>query len=1365
MSDSKFEPCAATKPATPSADSGQPITRHKATEGKVDEGRPVEVKSDLKVGRPAASPARLSSAAPGQSIHLQSAPATNSDEPKSREVRLGLVLYGGVSLAIYMNGVAHEFYNAVRGRGIYRLIKTLTDSDIIVDIISGASAGGINGMFLAFALCNEREFAPFKDLWRKQGDMDLLLRNPKDSPNDTHSLFDSECYYQAQLENALRRVYAEQNRISCQIKEAVSSFSEMDVFLAGTDMDGHVFTTFDDLRHPIDVMDHRTIFQLKHRRGRKEPLNPHFKGEPTRALTAKQRQPNAAEDEEEATITGLATLCRLTSCFPAAFRPVNVPWDDEEGVMGAAYDRLRVWGNLRSDRNFKTNRNKFFVDGGVLNNKPFTSTLNDIYYRMADSEVERFLVYVEPDPERFSKPTAEAKEPSFGATILNSLVSLPGYQSIGGDLQSLAAHNAQVDKYRRLTEQLRARVRAAPEKTREEIENEATQALYLRSRLDQLSDRVVRGVLRVEGGDTLLSPEEKDAAQRLFSDFDEFMTCHKPEEQWAILSGFDVYFQIRRLFYVVRRIREVLYSPLPPKPPEGCPADKIRDWEDERAVKKLAQKRKDLYERLRYALNRQIELLQIVQTAMEKLVDEAPIPWLRHGDEQAEPATARAMGIWAMVQAALKKLIDADPVWTAVEVRANRMKQEGDHRAPQDVSILYTNAWPLLRTSKGEAKEEVTGDWIKYPLRRENKLPADGRYLEEVWLTQNWLNILNDVLADRLNQIVGVICKYRACPSEEIVHAIEALVILPSKNAPAPSGIQRAAFRSLLEDIGGLDGRVNDAAKAAADSNHRFLSTFLGNGYDGFLWRAYISFPSLDAMLFPIELASDLQAKDVIKTVRISPFDARKGFSDKKMEEKVAGLAFHHFGAFFKRSWRSNDILWGRLDGICQLAECLLTRDRMRRLLDDDRFLVQLQKSFGLLDNGKFRCLIPEAHPLHPRALFPSASVESCKALREWIEALLSQDNNRRKEALERLPSRMGGRPDDPEKSDPLTLVVAMAQYEVINESYQDVAEDAAEEQLEWNYYQRPSRDPKVQKPLPSKVQSSARKQFEIEKGIPLSFDPSTGNFVSGGGYLEPSAIAITSAAAAVRGIEAIRESRAPGGESPLDSPLGRNFSERDLGPVNLPKVLPPAVLAELMARTALILRNCVVTTLGKSGEALQKQKLFTHAVDWPLHILYRYAQWWRATPSEERYRRTTIWAVCVALLLVGIGARDSIIYTSSGFSFFWASVLILAPVAVLILMYFLGRLFAMKQGWMLAVVAYLVLVGLCYSYLPWLQQWMARLNAPHPSALAAALPVLGIAALAVVGLVIGLVIGLSVDLGRVLREWWAGRREPTEHL
>src|SRR5258708_39173646 len=116
-----------------------------------------------------------------------------SGEPdeKSREVRLGLVMYGGVSLAIYINGVAYEFFRAVRGRGVYRLIKALTDSDIVVDVMSGTSAGGINGIMLGYALCNQRDFADSATLWRMHGDISKLLRSTKDAASAT-SLLDSE---------------------------------------------------------------------------------------------------------------------------------------------------------------------------------------------------------------------------------------------------------------------------------------------------------------------------------------------------------------------------------------------------------------------------------------------------------------------------------------------------------------------------------------------------------------------------------------------------------------------------------------------------------------------------------------------------------------------------------------------------------------------------------------------------------------------------------------------------------------------------------------------------------------------------------------------------------------------------------------------------------------------------------------------------------------------------------------------------------------------------------------------------------------------------------------------------------------------
>jgi predicted acylesterase/phospholipase RssA len=122
---------------------------------------------------------------------------------KSREVRLGVIMYGGVSLAIYIFGVTQELFQAVRGRGVYKLLKTLTDSDIVVDVISGTSAGGINGIILAYALCNERDISPASALWREDGDIRRLLRSPRDSIGKSTSLLDSAEYYQSRLEKSL----------------------------------------------------------------------------------------------------------------------------------------------------------------------------------------------------------------------------------------------------------------------------------------------------------------------------------------------------------------------------------------------------------------------------------------------------------------------------------------------------------------------------------------------------------------------------------------------------------------------------------------------------------------------------------------------------------------------------------------------------------------------------------------------------------------------------------------------------------------------------------------------------------------------------------------------------------------------------------------------------------------------------------------------------------------------------------------------------------------------------------------------------------------------------------------------------------
>src|SRR5215468_9838340 len=91
-----------------------------------------------------------------------------------KELRLGVVCYGGSSLAIYMHGVTQELNRPVkasarvdpnvapepesRSESFYaKLLKSLVETTglrtrVIVDVVAGTSAGGINGIYLTKAI-------------------------------------------------------------------------------------------------------------------------------------------------------------------------------------------------------------------------------------------------------------------------------------------------------------------------------------------------------------------------------------------------------------------------------------------------------------------------------------------------------------------------------------------------------------------------------------------------------------------------------------------------------------------------------------------------------------------------------------------------------------------------------------------------------------------------------------------------------------------------------------------------------------------------------------------------------------------------------------------------------------------------------------------------------------------------------------------------------------------------------------------------------------------------------------------------------------------------------------------------------------
>src|SRR3954471_13291786 len=120
------------------------------------------------------------------------------------ELRLALVCYGGVSLAVYMHGVTKELHKLVQASrrfdddgdldavnrfheddsaaAYYEALREIATAgrhlSVSIDVIAGTSAGGINGVVLGKVLARGGSQEKLKKLWIDQGDLQTLLRAP-----------------------------------------------------------------------------------------------------------------------------------------------------------------------------------------------------------------------------------------------------------------------------------------------------------------------------------------------------------------------------------------------------------------------------------------------------------------------------------------------------------------------------------------------------------------------------------------------------------------------------------------------------------------------------------------------------------------------------------------------------------------------------------------------------------------------------------------------------------------------------------------------------------------------------------------------------------------------------------------------------------------------------------------------------------------------------------------------------------------------------------------------------------------------------------------------------------------------------------
>ncbi len=329
----------------------------------------------------------------------------NIEAKDYQDLRVTVVMNGGVSLAVWIGGVAQEIHRLQESAGVYAQLVDLTATRARVDVISGTSAGGINGAFLAVARVFGTDLTPLRNVWLQSGSLDELLRDPKGK--DPSSLLRGT-YFFDELVKAFERLMGPAPR---PVEDA-----SIDLILTTTLLHGLPNQLADDFGAPINDADHHGSFHF--RRGPDGP-------------TDDFADPSLAEQ--------LALAARSTASFPIAFEPVFCRRDPGSGE-GAP--------RMASVTSFTTDR--YLLDGGILDNKPLDHALNALVHLRFKGEVRRVICYVVPSPGETasSQPDNADEPPTVAEVAIASMSTLPMTQSVSAQIDQIIEHNHSVRQLR-----------------------------------------------------------------------------------------------------------------------------------------------------------------------------------------------------------------------------------------------------------------------------------------------------------------------------------------------------------------------------------------------------------------------------------------------------------------------------------------------------------------------------------------------------------------------------------------------------------------------------------------------------------------------------------------------------------------------------------------------------------------------------------------------------------------------------------------------------------------------------------------------------------------------------------------------------
>ncbi|GAA4403677.1 hypothetical protein GCM10023168_15410 [Fodinibacter luteus] len=362
------------------------------------------------------------------------------------EIRFGVVMNGGVSLAVWMGGVALELDRLVKagdGQGPYADLLRLTGCRARVDVVSGTSAGGVNGAALALAQVNRyADLASLRDVWVEQGRIEALLRQPfRGAPS---SLLKGDDHFLPQLHAAMAR-------LADPLDLVPADQAPMDLTMATTVLGGNQEVTVDSLGQRLPQTVHAARFRWRRPTDARDVTGePGEPGEPGEAEAgAGPRHPERVDPfcagRIAVTAAQMALAARASSSFPVAFEPTFVPVPtggaadtDTTGLRPSMADVVEEWGDAFPARD----RSRFVVDGGVLANTPTRAAVEAIGLMPAEGPVRRVMLLVYPHaPAPGADPGDDATRPP---TLAGSLTGVLGALSAQGSrtfVDELEDHN------------------------------------------------------------------------------------------------------------------------------------------------------------------------------------------------------------------------------------------------------------------------------------------------------------------------------------------------------------------------------------------------------------------------------------------------------------------------------------------------------------------------------------------------------------------------------------------------------------------------------------------------------------------------------------------------------------------------------------------------------------------------------------------------------------------------------------------------------------------------------------------------------------------------------------------------------------